>query len=93
MICLGRCSRFCAFLSGEAQREEGEMGVCLYMWHGRARLPPCLLTSLSCAGVTDTLIIQFNSGWQLLLALRLWLCQSFAPVPHLFLPCEQEHNP
>lgn len=68
------------------------MGVCLYMWHGRARLPPCLLTSLSRAEVTDTLIIQFNSGWQLHLALQLWLYQSSAPLPHLFLPWEQEQN-
>lgn len=59
------------------------MGVCLYMWHDRARLSPFRLTSLSFTKVTDTLIIQFNSGWQLNAALRLWLYQCFAPMAHL----------
>lgn len=56
--------------------------MCLYMWHDKARLSPFPLTSLSFTKVTDTLIIQFNSGWQLNLALQLWLYQCFAPRPH-----------
>lgn len=53
------------------------MGVCLCGM--TARLPSFPLTSPSFAKVTDTLIIQFNSGWQLNLALPLWLYQCFAP--------------
>lgn len=87
MICLGRCSKLCFFLQwGEAQRREGKIGDCLYVWHDRARLPPVPLTSLSLTEVTDTLIIQFNSGWQLNVALQLWLYQCFAPMPHPCLP-------
>lgn len=84
-------SVFVSFWRGERHKERREKWVCACTC-GTAEPGCCLLTSLSCAGVTDTLIIQFNSGWQLLLALQLWLCQSFAPRPHLFLPWEQEQD-
>ena len=69
------------------------MGVCLCMWHDKAKLFPFPLTSLRFTKVTDTLITQFNSGWQLNLALQLWIYQCFAPMRLLDPSSGEEKKP